>query len=39
MRFIEKIAQKLFLDEGPGYTKRPLGHRVAYPTLIKFIMS
>ena len=32
-------AQKLFLVEGLGYTKRPLGHRVAYPTKIKFIMS
>ena len=36
--FIRKIAQK-FSVQGPGYTKIPLGHQVAYPTLIKIIMT
>ena len=26
---------KVFLVQGPRYTKKPLGHRDAYPTLIK----
>ena len=27
-----KILLKNLLVQEPGYTKRPLGHRVAYPT-------
>ena len=30
---------KIFLVEGPWYTKRPLGHPVAYLTLIKVMVS
>ena len=29
-----KIVQN-FLVQGPGYAKRPLGHRVAYPIMVK----
>lgn len=39
--FVEqnKKLLKKFLAQGPGYSKKPLGHRVALPTLTKIIMS
>ena len=34
-----KRCSKTILVQGPGFTKRPFGHRVADPTLTKTIMS
>ena len=34
----KKKCSKIFFEQGPGYTKRFLGHPVAYTALVKTIM-